>query len=96
MNYGSNIKFAEAKNDWIATANIQYNDTIFINTHRYWKRQEDFVIRKLIAVIPHETIHSMLWCEGLDYDNTYDVLRNKILNNKKLSRYIKSIYYSGC
>jgi len=96
MNYGSNIKFKEAKNDWIATANIQYNDTIFLNTHRYWKRREEFVIRKLIEIIPHETIHSILWCEGLDYKNTYDILRNKILNDKKLSYYIKGIYYRNC
>lgn len=95
-NYGSNIKFAEAKNNWIATANIQYNDTVFLNTHKYWRRREESVIKKLIEVIPHETIHSLLWCEGLDWENTYDIVRNKILNDKKLSPYIKSIYYCNC
>ncbi len=91
MNYGSNIKFAEAKNDWIATANIQYNDTIFINKHKLWKKGDGYAFKKIIAVIPHETIHSVLWCEGLDYDLTYDVIRNKIL--RRASDRMHSFYY---
>ncbi len=91
MNYGSNIKFAEAKNNWIATANIQYNDTIFINKHRLWKKGDNWSFKKIIEVIPHETIHNILWCEGLDYDLTYDVIRNKIL--RRASDRMHSFYY---
>lgn len=91
VNYGSNIKFAEAKNDWIATANIQYNDTIFINKHNLWKKGDSYSFKKIIAVIPHETIHSILWCEGLDNNLTYDVIRNKILN--RATDRIHDFYY---
>jgi len=90
-NYGSNIKFAEAKNNWIATANIQYNDTIFINKHRLWKKGDNYAFKKIIDVIPHETIHNILWCEGLDYDLTYDVIRNKIL--RRASDRMHVFYY---
>jgi len=91
MNYGSNIKFAEARNDWIATANIQYNDTIFINKHKLWKKGDSYAFKKIIAVIPHETIHSILWCEGLDNKLTYDIIRNKIL--RKASDRMHCFYY---
>lgn len=91
VNYGSNIKFAEAKNNWIATANMQYNDTIFINKHKQWKKGDGSAFKKIIDVIPHETIHNILWCEGLDNDLTYDVIRNKILN--KSSDRIHDFYY---
>ncbi len=91
MNYGSNIKFAEAKNNWIATANIQYNDTIFINKHKLWKKGDNWSFKKIIDVIPHETIHNMLWCEGLDDKLTYDIIRNKIL--RRASDRMHKFYY---
>lgn len=94
MNYGSDIKFAEAKNDWIATANIQYNDTIFINKHKLWKKGDSYAFKKMIAIIPHETIHSILWCEGLDDKLTYDIIRNKIL--RRGSKKMHDFYYCNC
>jgi len=94
MNYGSNIKFAEARNDWIATASIEYNDTIFINRHKLWKKGDSYAYKKMIAIIPHETIHNILWCEGLDDKLTYDVIRNKIL--RKYAKTLHDFYYCNC
>jgi len=94
VNYGSNIKFAEARNNWIATANMQYNDTIFINKHELWKKGDNHAFKRIISVIPHETIHNILWCEGLDNKLTYDIIRNKILN--KGSKKMHDFYYCNC
>jgi len=94
VNYGSNIKFAEAMNDWIASANVTENDTIFIRENKVWKEDSlNHVTKRIINVIPHETIHNILYCEGLDYGHMYDYIREKIIYNKKLSSKMREYYY---
>ncbi len=94
VNYGSNIKFAEAMNDWIASAKITENDTIFIRDNKMWRDESlAFIIKRIANVIPHETIHNILYCEGLDYGLSYDYIRDKIILNKKLSMKMREYYY---
>ncbi len=94
VNYGSNIKFAEAKNNWIASANIEHHDTIFIRKNKVWEKNSLYqVIKQAIAIIPHETMHNILWGEGLDYGRNYDRIRNKIIRNKKISQRMREFYY---
>lgn len=82
-------------NDWIASARITENDTIFIRDHKIWHEESlNYITKKIVSVIPHETIHNILYCEGLDYGNKYDAIRDKILLNKKLSRKMREHYYS--
>ncbi len=95
-NYGSNIIFAEAKNNWIASANLEHGDTIIINKHKLWKKGNKYAFYKMISVIPHETIHSILWDEGLDPSCKYDGFRNSIIGNKKLSDTMREYYYCNC
>ncbi len=105
MNYGSNIKFDEAttgripgkKYRWIASASSLHPDTIFINKHEFWTRQPiRTVINKITDLIPHETIHNILWCEGLDDNRKYDIVRNRIIHKRNMSKRIKDIYYRCC
>ncbi len=105
MNYGSNIKFDEAtkgkipgkKYRWIASASSLHPDTIFINEHEFWTKQPlHIIIKKIVDCIPHETIHNILWCEGLDDKRTYDIVRNKLLNKRSMSTRIHMIYYRCC
>lgn len=94
VNYGSNIKFAEARNDWIASASIIENDTIFIRENKIWKEDSlNHVAKRITDVIPHETIHNILYCEGLDHGHMYDYIRDKIIYNKKLSPKMREYYY---
>ncbi len=96
VNFGSNIKFKEFRNDWIASANIEHNDTIFIHDNKktWMKEPLNYAIKSITSVIPHETIHNILFCEGLDYDRTYDRIRNKIVLNRKISPKMREFYYS--
>ncbi len=94
MNYGSNIIFGEEKNDWIASANIEKSDTIIINKNKLWEKGNAYAFKKIIEVIPHETIHNILWCEGLDHELTYDIIRNKVLRTG--SKLMRKFYYCNC
>lgn len=105
-NYGSNIKFDEERTgtvkgkdyEYVASANIQYTDTIFLNKHESWKRPLKDVIKQTIMVIPHESIHGWLWDNGYDDKRGYDIVRNKLLTNcsRRRSRIMFDIYFSGC
>jgi len=91
--YGSNIKFAEAKNDWVASVNIEYMDTIFIRDNKLWKKGSNYAFKKTVDIFPHETIHQILWDEGLDSEGRYDRMRNKILRKRSLSKRMRDYYY---
>lgn len=95
-NYGSNIIFGEERNDWIASANLEKNDTIIINKHKLWKKGNKYAFNKMIEVIPHETIHNILWCKGLDDNCRYDHMRNSIIHSTKLSSRMRKFYYCNC
>ena len=102
-NYGSNIKLTEAGKSrgkgrtyrWIAHANLEYLDTVFLNKHEEWtKKPLNYVVKKVGTVIPHECIHCILWDLGEDPHGGYDVVRGKLIHKRKNSRYIRNIYYS--
>jgi len=100
-NFGSNVIFAgtgggkgKGKYQWVASATIKYPDTIIINKHRMWKDEPlNFIIKKVTDLMPHETIHNILWANGLDYTGGYDIVRNKILHKRRLSDKMHDIYY---
>jgi len=50
-------------------------------------------LKKTIEVFPHETIHQILWDEGLDSEGSYDRIRNKILRKRSLSKRMRNYYY---
>lgn len=90
-NYGSHIIFKGkargttkgARYNWIASTRSENPDTIFIHKHRLWfKKKELMSFIKLI--LSHEPIHQILWREGLDKKDYYDVVRRKFL--KTLSK----------
>ncbi len=102
-NYGSDIKFADERTGtkkgkdyaFVASANVQYTDTIFLNKHESWtKRPLKDVIKQTIMVIPHESIHGWLWDNGYDDKRGYDIVRYKLLTN--CSHRMFNIYYSSC
>lgn len=102
INYGSDIRFegtgkSKGKGQnykWIASASTQYPDTIIINKHKIWiDKPLNYIIKKTTALIPHETIHNILWANGLDPNSNYDIVRNKILHRRRLSDKIHGIYY---
>lgn len=93
MKYGSNIKFARPKKGWIASAKSTEPDTIFIRTNPIWDiNKERDVVDLIIRIIPHETIHNILWKKGLDPWNTYDNIRNDILDKHTK---LHNFYYSN-
>jgi len=102
-NYGSNIKFTEEKTGtvkgkdyaFVASANVQYTDTIFLNKHESWERPLKDVIKQTIMVIPHESIHGWLWDNGYDDSRGYDIVRYKLLSGIT-DRAIFNIYFTGC
>lgn len=70
MNYGSDIKICGEyrgtskglKYRWIAHANADFPDTIFINKHDIWFEFGDKLrLESLIRACSHETIHNILW-----------------------------------
>jgi len=101
-NFGSNVIFAGTgggkkkgkKYKWVASASTKYPNTIIINKHSMWtKKPLNHIIRKVTGLMPHETIHNILWANGLDPYGGYDVVRTKILHNKKISLKMHDIYY---
>jgi len=102
-NYGSDIKFADERRGtvkgkdygFIASANVQYTDTIFLNKHESWEKPLSFVIKQLIMLIPHESIHGWLWDNGYDDKRGYDIVRYKLLMGIS-DRVLFNMYYSNC
>jgi len=45
-NYGSDIRFTEPKNDWVASVNIEHMDTIFIRENKLWKKGDNYAFKK--------------------------------------------------
>src|SRR3972149_8589026 len=102
VNFGSDIKFAGTgggkkkgkKYKWIASASTQYPNIIIINKHSMWlDKPLNYIIKKITDLMPHETIHNILWDNGLDPYGGYDIVRNKILHKRKLSDKMHRIYY---
>ncbi len=103
VNYGSNIKFKGehkghkkgAKYKWIASAHLEHPDTIFIHKDDdFWlKKPLSYIIKRTAMVIPHETIHQILWEYGVDPFFGYDIVRGKLLHKRKQAKRIKNIYY---
>jgi len=102
-NYGSDIKFADEREGtvkgkdygFVASANVQYTDTIFLNKHESWKKPLKDVIEQVIMVIPHESIHGWLWDNGYDDKRGYDIVRYKLLMGIS-DKVIFDMYYSSC
>ena len=101
--YGSNIKFKGerkgvkkgAKYKWIASAHLEHPDTIFIHKQdAIWlDKPINYIINKSACMIPHECIHQILWDYGEDPKFGYDIVRTKLLQSRKSSKYLKNIYY---
>jgi len=103
-NYGSNIKFAGerkgktkgAKYKWIGSAHLEHPDTVFLHKHdKFWLGESlNYIIKRVEMMIPHECIHQILWEYGEDPKFGYDIVRGHIIHKRKISRYLKNIYYS--
>ena len=89
-NYGSELKFDRAKKGegkgikykWIASANYDYPETIFINENSFWFTLGDKrMIRILRHVLSHEPIHNIINYEIFDEPmfGGYDRLRLKFI-----------------
>jgi hypothetical protein len=102
-NYGSNIKFKGehkgykkgAKYKWIASAHLEYPDTVFLHKHdAFWLGESlNFIIERMAMIIPHECIHQILWDYGEDPNFGYDIVRGRIIHKRNISQYLKNIYY---
>ena len=105
VNYGSKIKFAGKMRSrgkgksyrWIAHASPTDLETVFINEHEMWTDKPiNYVINKVMTLIPHENIHCILYTYGLDPFHGYDVVRGHLIHKRKCSQYLRNIYYRMC
>ena len=81
----TNIKFVgeygRDGRDWIASATRTTPEVININNHPFWTGgEEGDVIRKLLRVISHETLHHVLWATESLAGYKYDTGRSLFLN----------------
>ena len=91
--YGSEIAFSgEAKGNekgksyrWIAHANEKHPETIFLNKNNDWfTKNKKFFEFLILKVLIHEPIHNILWDNGLDPNNQYDIVKHRFLNKYKM------------